>query len=615
MDYSNFEKITIDYVRHSGEHLIRKNVRHAEMVRRRFIVDHTASDSAQTDEDAWDVGRRLLDFLETQMEGVLRGHSVRFWIHLYRRLDLELSRDYGTQSDLVTVALVRRITELAIFKHASSRSAWEMELTTEVSANKIYGGLTEQALRSMAGEEADITFSQFADDVAAAPMWVVTDFKSADLYNLFLIEGLGYQYWRVTAMMRSVGKGRRLLFTPDGDWEYVGDKDVERLISSFDSRVAHGAPLSSLAGVWLGGSSDRDRAGNNHRVPAYNFWREPTGEVLRDLGIDVPDAHVSNFTMAWIDLDAFTRLHAFLAPHFEQQFKYSLKGFSSTLAALALIGNYPEGPLSDDHPEALEAYKRISISLLNVGYMRVNMPRETLGSVLAAISRSAFSPHYHIDKHEALAVLDDLGLSDGMRSRISLWSGGPLPFLIPEPDAFLMILDNLPEILQKKFVGVRHKTTEHGVVFEDEFRAGLRAAGFKFDHLVIKEHGGRQREIDAAVDIDGKLYVLECLSMELPLDFEIGKKKTIDRRNELLEEKIGQAQSLVGFLKDHPKGVNYDYTNIHEFCPYVVTPFIEWISSIDEKYWDETGNPRILSSDEALSLLNLRRAESPAIFV
>ncbi|NKK70078.1 hypothetical protein GFM13_06670 [Rhizobium leguminosarum bv. viciae] len=611
MDYSNFEKITIEYLISNGRAIIEEKLRNAEMIRRGLVVEETAKTSA-ADEDPWDLGRRLLGLLEESMTDVLRNHSVRFWIHLYRRLDLGPSLEHG---ESVTVALVRRITELAIFKHANARDAWEMELTTEVAPNRIYGGFTEKALRAAAGGDADLIFSQFSDAIAAVPMWVVTDFKSTDLYDLFMIEGLVYEYWRVTAMMRSVGKGRRLAFTLDGDWDYSGDEDIERLISSFDSRVTRGAPLSTLAGVWLRGPSDRDQPGNNQRVPAYNFWQEPTGEVLQNLGADVPATYVSNFTMVWIDLDAFTRLHAFLAPHFEERFKYSLAAFSSTLGALALIGNYPEGPIDDDYPEALEAFKRVAVSLLNVGYMRLNMSRENLGSVVAAISKSAFSPHYHIEKDEALAVLDDIVLSGQMRSRISLWSGGPLPFLVSEPGGFLMIFDNLPEILQKKFVGVKHKTTEHGIVFEDEFRAGLDAAGFKFDHLVVKEYGGRKREIDAAVKIGEKLYVLECLSMELPLDFEIGSKKTIDRRNDLLEEKIGQAQSLSAFLEENPKGTNYDYSDVSEFIHYVVTPFVEWIGSEKEKYWDGFGNPRILSSDEAIELLVLRQREYHAALV
>lgn len=611
VNYSNFEKITIEYLISNGRGIIEEKIRHAEMIRRRFVVEEIAR-AGSADEDPWELGKRLLGLLEAPMADVLQNHSVRFWIHLYRRLDLGLSLEHG---DSVTVALVRRITELAIFKHANARAAWEMELTTEVAPSRIYGGFTEKALRAAAGDDADLVFSQFSDAIAAVPMWVVTDFKSTDLYDLFLIEGLAYQYWRVTAMMRSVGKGRRLAFTPDGDWNYFGDEDVGRLISSFDSRVTRGAPLSTLAGVWLRDPSDRDQPGNNRRVPAYNFWQEPTGEVLNNLGADVPDTYVSNFTMVWIDLDAFTRLHAFLAPHFEERFKYSLKGFSSTLGALALIGNYPEGPIDDDNPEALMAFKKVAIGLLNVGYMRVNMPRETLGSVVAAISKSAFSPDYHIGRDEALAVLDDIVLSDEMRSRISLWSGGPLPFLVSEPGGFLMIFDNLPEILQKKFVGVKHKTTEHGTVFEDEFRAGLGAAGFNFDHLVIKEYGGRKREIDAAVRIGERLYVLECLSMELPLDFEIGSKKTIDRRNELLEEKITQAQSLAEFLKENQKGTNYDYSDVNEFIHYVVTPFIEWTGSENEKYWDGFGNPRILSSNEAIELLVLRRREHQAALI
>ena len=125
--------------------------------------------------------------------------------------------------------------------------------------------------------------------------------------------------------------------------------------------------------------------------------------------------------------------------------------------------------------------------------MRINIPRHELGPVIAGLSNFAFGEFYHVDEDVALKVVDDVTLSENMRAKISLWSGGPLPLLIAEPDAFLMVFDNLPEILQKKFVGVRHGTSEHGTVFEEEFRTGLAASGYVFKHKIVKDEEGRRR--------------------------------------------------------------------------------------------------------------------------
>lgn len=94
VNYSNFEKITIEYLMSNGRGIIEGKIRHAEMIRRRFVVEEIAR-AGPAVEDPWELGRRLLGLLEAAMADVLQNHSVRFWIHLYRRLDLGLSLPDG----------------------------------------------------------------------------------------------------------------------------------------------------------------------------------------------------------------------------------------------------------------------------------------------------------------------------------------------------------------------------------------------------------------------------------------------------------------------------------------------------------------------------------------
>jgi hypothetical protein len=80
---------------------------------------------------------------------------------------------------------------------------------------------------------------------------VIEDFAPDDFINLYLVEGLAYQYWRATAMMRTLGKGGRLTITPDGDWTWSADEKFAALIRSIDERTDKSEFQSSFVGLWF----------------------------------------------------------------------------------------------------------------------------------------------------------------------------------------------------------------------------------------------------------------------------------------------------------------------------------------------------------------------------
>jgi hypothetical protein len=113
--------------------------------------------------------------------------------------------------------------------------------------------------------------------------------------------------------------------------------------------------------------------------------------------------------------------------------------------------------------------------------------------------------------------------------------------------------------------------------------------------------------VDAAIRISDTLYLFECVSIERPLDFEIGKISTINHRNEELDKKVEQALTLRNFVTANPAGHNYDFSWATEICVFVVSPFVEWIWSRSERLWHNDTVPRILSAEEALAYMREKR--------
>jgi hypothetical protein len=120
-------------------------------------------------------------------------------------------------------------------------------------------------------------------------------------------------------------------------------------------------------------------------------------------------------------------------------------------------------------------------------------------------------------------------------------------------------------------------------------------------HCHRNTDNGEVPELDAGVRIGNKLIVMECVSVERPLDYEIANPKTIEYRQQRLDEKVTQALSLAEFIRSNPTGRNYAFNDVEEVEAYVVSPFYEWIWDRSGRLWEGSG-PRIMAAQEAFAL-------------
>jgi hypothetical protein len=87
------------------------SLRHQELVPGLVALGETSGDTA------WQLFRNYLDKIEHALAEIIRCHSPSFWFHLHRRLRPMLAEIHEGKTDDTTVALVRRIAELAYAKH------------------------------------------------------------------------------------------------------------------------------------------------------------------------------------------------------------------------------------------------------------------------------------------------------------------------------------------------------------------------------------------------------------------------------------------------------------------------------------------------------------------
>jgi hypothetical protein len=314
---------------------------------------------------------------------------------------------------------------------------------------------------------------------------------------------------------------------------------------------------------------------------------------------------VFNFIPQWLALDNFIELHGYLDGPFREATGTGLEEFLNVLWAISNIALIPNLALSkpeDFGPRLLQLLRRgYSVRLTNMHSLeadvlnRLKNHRNLSSAKLSAVETAAPS------------ALMRVTLTPDQQQRISPWSGGPRPVIIPAGDSILIDTVGILNFVSRMFTGIHDEGTTRGKIFEHTVRDSITKMfedrGFKLGPRKLYNDGVLVDEIDLMLEKDERVYVCECFSMWLPLNFEIGDEKTIQNRLEQIDKKIDQANQTCEYLKNNRVGANYDYTAVNEFIPIVVSPFVEWLPNTSSRYWISRKHPRVMSVDELVRYL------------
>lgn len=558
---------------------------------------------------AWNAAREILDSIDNEMCQLASGRSVAYWLHIYRRLGVALSPDHEDKTDPITVGLVRQIAELALQKYGLRGAPNEFGLSDKLSPNIVLGGWMKKGFKSLGGhgQSGELIFRRYSMMLRNKSDWVIRDFSKKDFIDIHAIEGAAYQYWRLTALLRSLGKGARIVVDETGDWDYVPNYSLTQLIVSIDQRNNRSNSFCSLTGVWVDNQSLTQRREEEDTetemdivfFPVYNTTRV---ELSNEFGVNFHGNFVPNFFPVYMRAKPFFEHHEFMREQFIEKRGYDFELLVSVLAALSSFLFLSRRALYADKEADREQLNLATLmQTLNRGYHLFVGSEDDLLEILIERMSVIFSKQYGHDK--VRDVLRSITLNNELQRKISLWSNGPRCVIIPAEGVCLVDLVSIPSLLQSIFVFMTDRFGESGTVFEKLFRDALKRRGFDVKSGILVAQNGSERELDAGVIVGERMYLFECVSIERPLDYEIGRPKTLAVRRERLSDKLDQAKSLQAFVFENPTGRNYDFSGAKEFVWAVVSPFVEWIWEFGSDLWLEPGIPRILSPDEVFSHL------------
>jgi hypothetical protein len=181
----------------------------------------------------------------------------------------------------------------------------------------VLGGYFYLGAKHVAPKKPSKFAREFSSGIKSNSQWVIRSFNADDFIKIYNVEGLAYQYWRVTALMRTVGKGAKITITAQGDWEYNDDEDFDWLIRSVDERTSSRDGARSLLGVWA--PSNRKLGLHALFCPSYNVSRIKPGDAFNALGFKFHEDYVSKFLPTFVDLGTYLDSHQFLVAAFEKK--------------------------------------------------------------------------------------------------------------------------------------------------------------------------------------------------------------------------------------------------------------------------------------------------------
>ncbi|HXS07833.1 MAG TPA: hypothetical protein VN723_13675 [Rhizomicrobium sp.] len=611
IDHRFYYTSTLSYLTRREHAEIRKrlldeplNLRKTELAPLIAPLDETGGDAA------FQVLRAYLDVVEAKIAKIVRQHSPSFWFHLHRRIKPMLSRDHTGKTDETTVHLVRRISELSYSKHGNLEVRDDLGPIIGMRLESFMDGAWYEAtaaeFHSKLKAKAEFRRLKFTKQV------VMTEFKAADLHDVYGVEGLAYEYWWASAVMRSVGKGSPIKWQNEPPRVLYCDQPVAPLcFEIYDSRINESGGFHNRAGTWTHGPLEKtDKAGfekqedifcaqfnANPEPEEYPAWDAQAGRVGRGFGN-------INFHMSRFPLASFRANHAFMTHAFEKKNGVSLDAVFFAIWAASFLGVYKG--FADLMPTSEERFSRSVLNWTNLQFRGYTMTPVTLPQMAkdAIFWANQLKLKHQISEAEALKGMEFIALSSVSQTHIALWSGGKRPILVPSFEGFMIDLAAIIPVLNTLFFGLRKDGQAGGDAFEDAVRDGIKLRGLELHH-----HGklswadANPREVDAAVRIGDRLILVECFAYDLPLDYEIGKPSVFDMRKTFILDKITQNESLAERIKVAPKGTNFDFSWAKTIEHRVVSPFVEFAWELNEPLIDADGVPRVMQVSELLNYL------------
>ena len=269
-----------------------------------------------------------------------------------------------------------------------------------------------------------------------------------------------------------------------------------------------------------------------------------------------------------------------------------LSSIFATLGALALETYFT---WKEVHGRVLHYWKRAYIGPEKKGNII-----SLIGDYLP-LSISLFGLNILPSSVDILKTVDFLSLTQSKKDSIDVSLGGPHSVFVPYDDERVFIdYAWITEILRHLFYGVTVSDQNFkGTALESYVRLGKSA----LPTGELKSKDGKSKQVDAAFAVGKFLVIVECRAKAYSLGMLRGDPVAIQHRQDLINTLLSEADTKANWLAKNPVGKNYDISKFSHILPLAVSPFVEFIPSLNTRYWIKPQIPRVLTPEELRGVL------------
>jgi hypothetical protein len=331
-------------------------------------------------------------------------------------------------------------------------------------------------------------------------------------------------------------------------------------------------------------------------VPSYNVREVPSDQYFRLARafagpLRMADGGTFNFLWTPFDVRAFARAHAPYSQGFQEAHGVPLMAALAVIAALLLRVMY----LWREGQERVIRYIQRAYEGPYTWEYIVEETSTFLQSGLKWLNVTG------VEKTDVERTLRLLTLPPD-RTPIDLLLGGPPALILPVAEnRFFLDYAWLYETFYTMFYGI---TLTNENFKGDALEEAVRREGAPLTHKRLKAVDGQQRQIDAAFAVGGTLVIAECRAFGRSLAVDRGDPKAIRYRTTRVDAALSAVDEKARWLRERPIGRNYDISRFDRIVPMAVTPFVEFIPSLDRWYWLAPELPRVLTPAELAEALD-----------
>ncbi|MBN1315798.1 MAG: hypothetical protein JXA42_10030 [Anaerolineales bacterium] len=535
---------------------------------------------------------RYLDSVERELISNLKSQSIAYWLHLYRRL---FPGPIGADQQWSTIGLTRAALESAVQRSAMFHLCDKIAISDQIPLTRVLGGLLMHP-----------DFERERETVKSMSQLVLTDFTSTDLKRFYDVERLAYEAWRGSAQLRALGKGASLFISDHP--ETVSEKrspELNQLIRSYDTRLESSYEAHTMSGVVFEHMPEDSEKAGIVFLPTYNIGKITSEEIsplfervfnLRLFGIG-QDQMVPNFVWIPFNLKRYRDAHLPYSDAFKTKYSVDLDAVLIVIAALCLrvffIWNHTGGI-------ALMRYWQRAYE----GPLKWEYVVDEIMAFLQPASQVLGLDQIDLSQLDILAAISFWDLRAAERSDLDITYPGPHCTFLPFGEDRVFI----------DYAWIARRLYD---LFVEVWIPDQNFKGDALESLVCKKisvlptrpcrsQNGLRKQIDAAFECGDRLIIVECRAVGKSIGYDRGNPEAIEYRRRIVDKALKDADNKAHWLSSNPSGTNYDIRRYRDILPLAVTPFVEFIPSLDSRYWVSTDLPRVMTSGELRKALDDR---------